>query len=879
MNAILSLLACCALAADAPVSDRASKAAWQTPVEVLTRLAEQDGIRWALPETVAGRAFVNSADPLEPLLDKACKQWGLVWMRAGGVIVVHKANDKRLGELTTALKSGDRAAAWELGWLRDGRAIGPLAEALRSDVPALALAAAQAIEVLDLTIPLGRDEAVDPLPKGRMSLSAAFTPAGDFLPLLASPYPPVRATALRLARAQGGDAATAAIARTTSDRSAAVLRVLRETPRESPPEKQAEPKTQPLLDAPEDAAELKAVCDKLVSELPALETQSEWEKMRWRVRTLAAWSREGRPEASEALLALMTTRMQFGWFPGYVQMHLAGTGDPAVFARLKELMPKADRDTLVRGLEQSRFGDELLAFTRPFLDEQTLCYVTARKAGREAIDDLLPLAQKGNFAAIDSLGVIGGPEAVKVLIAQLNRDDFPEPGTLAFRSAKALGRARTVEALDALLLASASENRFRAHAATLFLGQIGGPKAIARLQKIAKGEAEYAPHRTDRLILAAAADALEQIGDKESQPLVAVFRRCDAGLPPLAYRPRNPRFGKDFPVNEWVNLKLPVQAHAAWGEMGWNYDAANRLFFRYGGCSGYTNELTVFDLGTEQFTQRRPNEEMAGWGDRRSARGCSGGRCWDPHQKLGWIGPVIGGSDADLAIAEYYNHGGGFRLTSYDLATDRFEPAPYFRKVYGEPSKRYAYDWKNGLLILVTFSPFPNEKPFWVVDTRTSPYDPAGWLDRTTKGDYPREQGYPTAAVDQASGLLVLYIPPRGEKGAETWTCDPATGVWKNMGPKTQPQGVPGGGLVYDPFRKVLLLQSGKKETQFGGRDDSITWTYDVRTNTWTDLAPPSGPGNPWVGAIDFDPEHNVFVLFNNKDRQVWAYRSATMEP
>ena len=108
------------------------------------------------------------------------------------------------------------------------------------------------------------------------------------------------------------------------------------------------------------------------------------------------------------------------------------------------------------------------------------------------------------------------------------------------------------------------------------------------------------------------------------------FRKADAGLPALVYRPRNPRFGPDFPVNEWVNLKITVRAQG-WGEIGWNYDPANRLFFRYGGCTGpYNNELTVFDLGTEQFVQRRPNEVMAGWGDRRPGNGCSVGRTWDP---------------------------------------------------------------------------------------------------------------------------------------------------------------------------------------------------------------------------------------------------------
>jgi hypothetical protein len=241
---------------------------------------------------------------------------------------------------------------------------------------------------------------------------------------------------------------------------------------------------------------------------------------------------------------------------------------------------------------------------------------------------------------------------------------------------------------------------------------------------------------------------------------------------------------------------------------------------------------------------------------------------------VAWIGPVIGGTEADLAIAEYYNRAGEFRLCSYDLATDRFRSAPYLDKTYGGPSTRYAYDWKNGLLIPVKFSPFPNEKPFFVIDTKSAnPYEDAAWLNKKTTGDYPRDQAYQTAAVDQDTGLLVLYVAPRGDKPAETWTYDPGRNAWKNESPKVQPAGVPGAGFAYDPFNKVLLLQSGKKATQFGGGEDSITWTYEVRSSTWSDLQVKTGPGNPWVGAMDYDPEHNVFVLFNYRDKQVWAFR------
>jgi hypothetical protein len=824
--------------------------AWYTPAELLTALAQIDGMQWALPETLAGRALVGKEATMDALLDKACQQWSLAWTRSKGVLVVHRASDDRLQALTAALEKGDRAAAWELGWLRDGRALPPLADALASKDVALTLAAAQAIEVLDTMVPLGQDERVDPAPTGRVSLVVAFPPRVDLVSLLDSPYPPVRAAALRLLLGQGGKVAEDARSRTADDRSEVVQRVRQQF---FPTLPEAKPKNPPLP-APKDAAMLKDDCARMLAELPDLAKRSEWEQMRWRVRTMAAWSRANHPAATQALLELSDTKIQQGWFPAYVHLHLAATGSPEVVARLKALFPTVERGTLSRGLERSFYGNAILAFTRPYLDEQTLCYVTARKAGREAHDELLAWAGRGKIAALDALGVIGGPEAVALLRAQMAKED---DATAIFRSAKALARIGSSEALDALLAATESKVRVRRHAATLFLGQIGGAQASARLRELLEKD-------IDRLIRAAAADGLEQIGGKDSQALVAAFRMADAGLPTIEHAPRNPRFGPDFPVNEWVNLKIRIKTDSAFGEMGWNYDVSNRLFLRYGGCSGYHNELTVFDLGTEQFIQRRPNEKLAGWGDRRLINGCTAGRCWDPYTKSMWLGPAIGSTEPSLAVYDYYNKDGAFRFCNYDLATDRFRAAP--RATY---ATRYAFDWKNGLLLPVKFTHINHKtKDFWAFDVRNHT-----WLDKKTAGDYPRDQDHTTAAVDQDTGLLVLYVAPHPDRPAETWTYDPAQNLWKNMQPRTQPAGVPGGGFAYDPFHKLLLLQSGKKATQYGGGDDSITWTYDVRTNTWTDLNVKTGPGNPWVGAMDYDPEHNVFVLFNHADKQVWAFR------
>ena len=115
-------------------------------------------------------------------------------------------------------------------------------------------------------------------------------------------------------------------------------------------------------------------------------------------------------EATDALIELTGTKLQQFWYPGIVQKDLATSGGDRVRATVKELMPKALRPFIVRGLEESHWGDDLVALTGPYLAEQTVCLVTARKAGREALDLLLPLAEKGNADADRRAGRDRRPE-------------------------------------------------------------------------------------------------------------------------------------------------------------------------------------------------------------------------------------------------------------------------------------------------------------------------------------------------------------------------------------------------------------------------------------------------------------------------------------
>src|SRR5262249_58693917 len=148
-------------------------------------------------------------------------------------------------------------------------------------------------------------------------------------PLRAPAPPPVRAAALRVLIGQGGATTDRALRKAGGDRAAAVRQVRQQLIFPVVHDRTA-PKPPPLPYPPEDPAARKAAVAKMVEELPGLERQSAWEEMVRRAETLAAWSRAGHDEATDALIELTGTKLQQFWAPGVVQKNPAtrGRGPP-----------------------------------------------------------------------------------------------------------------------------------------------------------------------------------------------------------------------------------------------------------------------------------------------------------------------------------------------------------------------------------------------------------------------------------------------------------------------------------------------------------------------------------------------------------------------
>jgi hypothetical protein len=117
-----------------------------------------------------------------------------------------------------------------------------------------------------------------------------------------------------------------------------------------------------------------------------------------------------------------------------------------------------------------------------------------------------------------------------------------------------------------------------------------------------------------------------------------------------------------------------------------------------------------------------------------------------------------------------------------------------------------------------------------------------------------------------------------GEGGKDgTVIYDPWRNEWRWPKPKTEPAPRSGGNLAFDAARKLHVLFG----TQF--TDDTHTWTYNVSTNEWQDMKPPSmPPTNKNDAVLTYDSLNKVVLAIvkvsagegedTKHEVQTWAY-------
>jgi len=193
-----------------------------------------------------------------------------------------------------------------------------------------------------------------------------------------------------------------------------------------------------------------------------------------------------------------------------------------------------------------------------------------------------------------------------------------------------------------------------------------------------------------------------------------------------------------------------------------------------------------------------------------------------------------------------------------------------------QPSARMrhsmAYDSINGKVILFGGSDVGDNDETWAYDLDTNT-----WTNMTPSTK-PSARQHHSMAYDSINDKVILF----GGNDAvgrddETWAYDLGTNTWTNMTPSIQPSARERHSMAYDSINGKVILFGGN----FAGGYDDETWAYDLDTNTWTNMTPPTPkPSARGYHSMAYDSINDKVILFGGYDGgsndETWAYDLGT---
>jgi hypothetical protein len=119
-------------------------------------------------------------------------------------------------------------------------------------------------------------------------------------------------------------------------------------------------------------------------------------------------------------------------------------------------------------------------------------------------------------------------------------------------------------------------------------------------------------------------------------------------------------------------------------------------------------------------------------------------------------------------------------------------------------------------------------------------------------------------AYDPQENAVVLFggFDNDGFETDDTWKFDCDSREWSDLGPLTTPLARYGHVMVYDESINLIVMTAGNTATQ-GHQDD--TWTFNVTSNTWTELSPTGSPDQLKWPSMTYDSVNHKCILFGGQ--------------
>ncbi|MFO7900368.1 MAG: hypothetical protein R6V58_15070 [Planctomycetota bacterium] len=195
-------------------------------------------------------------------------------------------------------------------------------------------------------------------------------------------------------------------------------------------------------------------------------------------------------------------------------------------------------------------------------------------------------------------------------------------------------------------------------------------------------------------------------------------------------------------------------------------------------------------------------------------------------------------------------------------------PFPYMRGMGG--SLTYIPDLKKTIWYCAAQNVIPNDFAMWAYDAKTNT-----WEDlKPNDGKSIREMVYKTGQAP--TGEVQMAYSPKDKKlvavsKAGTWAYDIVKNEWKKMCEDKENKAHDAKTVfVYDSNADIFLFLNAPDP--WGSK--RVLRSYDLKTNKWTTITPDGKMVTrpKYCGTAGYyDPNHNVFVVYNSKPR-VWVY-------